>query len=183
MPRLRGALHNHSTLSDGELSPEQVVKRYTELGFDFLAITDHDYLLRPDWRENVPTSNNGLLVFAGIELTIFERGYVHVSQIFGEHEQLHIFNHPGEYDYSLKQLIEIIEAVSHKYPLDAVEVSAKGFYTPEYDTSEIPYPKVASDDSHTSFGCGRAWVEIDCVRDRDEIIRAIKRGEAKPCFS
>ena len=45
---LKGALHTHTTCSDGDLSIEEVVRIYTGLGFDFIALTDHDYLMRPD---------------------------------------------------------------------------------------------------------------------------------------
>ncbi|HEV2107308.1 MAG TPA: CehA/McbA family metallohydrolase [Thermomicrobiales bacterium] len=37
----RGNLHTHSTVSDGMLDPVDVVRRYREQGYDFLAITDH----------------------------------------------------------------------------------------------------------------------------------------------
>jgi hypothetical protein len=37
----RGNLHTHSTNSDGKYSPEEVVRRYQENGYDFVAITDH----------------------------------------------------------------------------------------------------------------------------------------------
>ncbi|MBO6157936.1 MAG: hypothetical protein J6P72_01590 [Firmicutes bacterium] len=38
---LRGNLHTHTTISDGEVSPEESIRRYREEGYDFLAITDH----------------------------------------------------------------------------------------------------------------------------------------------
>ncbi len=37
----RGNLHTHSTRSDGRLVPEEVIGRYKEQGYDFLALTDH----------------------------------------------------------------------------------------------------------------------------------------------
>jgi predicted metal-dependent phosphoesterase TrpH len=37
----RGNLHTHSTLSDGALPVEEVVRRYKSMGYDFLALTDH----------------------------------------------------------------------------------------------------------------------------------------------
>ncbi|MEP7291870.1 MAG: CehA/McbA family metallohydrolase [Chloroflexota bacterium] len=37
----RGNIHTHSTRSDGRLSPEAVCKFYREMGYDFLALTDH----------------------------------------------------------------------------------------------------------------------------------------------
>jgi hypothetical protein len=42
----KGNLHTHSTLSDGELSPEAVLAWYRGQGYHFLALTDHDLLAR-----------------------------------------------------------------------------------------------------------------------------------------
>lgn len=41
---LRGNLHVHTTLGDGALSPQETVRRYAELGYDFLMISEHDVL-------------------------------------------------------------------------------------------------------------------------------------------
>lgn len=38
---LKGALHFHTTRSDGDLTPEQALRKYRSLGYDFAAITDH----------------------------------------------------------------------------------------------------------------------------------------------
>jgi len=175
--KLKGALHTHSTCSDGELTPEQVVDVYSDLGFDFVALTDHDFLMQPGCYAALPENRNGTLIFKAIELTVFAGGYFHVTKISGEQEDLYIFNHPAEYDMTLDQIVGRIETIRGMVPVDVVEVTSKGFYTPEYDVERIPYPKVASDDSHTQFGCGRAWMEVECARDRDAIIRAIKQGK------
>lgn len=45
---LRGNLHAHTTLSDGRLSPGEVLAAYEREGYDFLAISDHDRLVPPD---------------------------------------------------------------------------------------------------------------------------------------
>lgn len=37
----RGNIHTHSTLSDGVLTPEQVVERYQQAGYDFLQLSEH----------------------------------------------------------------------------------------------------------------------------------------------
>ena len=37
----RGNLHGHSTHSDGALTPEQVVRHYRKLGYDFTCLSDH----------------------------------------------------------------------------------------------------------------------------------------------
>ncbi len=59
---LRCALHAHSTISDGDLSPRALARQYLTAGFDVLAITDH-------WRlATVPDAPEILLVPAA-ELT------------------------------------------------------------------------------------------------------------------
>lgn len=37
----RGNLHTHSTMSDGELAPAEVCRRYREAGYDFICLSDH----------------------------------------------------------------------------------------------------------------------------------------------
>ncbi len=180
---LKGALHTHTTCSDGELTIEEAVRIYTGLGFDFIALTDHDYLMRPDCYRSVAALKTALIIFTGVEMTVFEKGYVHVNRIDGDKDVLHVFNHPSELDLPMEKAIERICAVSEKFPLDAVEVTSKGFRAPEFEIPRIPLPKVATDDSHTRIGCGRAWIEMDCMRDKDKIIRAIRHGDFWNCYT
>lgn len=181
---LKGALHTHSTCSDGVLSIPEVVQAYAELGFDFLALTDHDSLYKPDcYERGLAGVQTELIVFRGLELTVFEKGYVHVNRIEGDSETLHIFNHPAKLDLPLERAIERIEAVAATLPLDAVEVTSDGFYTPEYDTARIRWPKVATDDSHTLLGCGRAWIELEARREKDAILQAVRAGAFWNCFA
>ncbi|GAB4295624.1 MAG: hypothetical protein Kow0090_10560 [Myxococcota bacterium] len=162
----------------------EIAEVYSALGFDFIAVTDHDHLLRPDcYEKQLAAVRSDLLIFKGVELTIFEKGYLHINKIEGDGEALYIFNHPSELGLSLEKVLSRIESVGKIFPLNLVEITSKGFYTPEYDISEIPYPKVATDDAHTRIGCGRAWVEVECERDKDSIIRALKRGDFKNCFN
>jgi hypothetical protein len=180
---LKGALHVHSTCSDGELTIPELAEVYARLGFDFFAVTDHDFLLRAGcYEKQLGSLKTDLLVFSGLELTVFEKGYLHVNRVQGDDEVLHFFNHPAELDLPFDKVCDRIAVVAGRLPLDAVEVTSKGFYTPEYDVPEIPYPKLATDDAHTREACGRAWIEMDCKRDKDSIIRAIKRGDHWNCF-
>jgi len=48
---LEGQLHIHTNCSDGDLDVQQVAEVYTGLGFDFIAITDHDHLLKTNYRK------------------------------------------------------------------------------------------------------------------------------------
>jgi len=181
---LKGALHVHTACSDGSLSVPEVVDVYAQLGFDFIALTDHDHLLRDGcYDRGLADLQTSLLVFQGVELTVFERGYLHVNRIRGDHEVLHVLNHPADLDLPLPTILLRIEAIRPRFPVDAVEVTSRGFRTPELDVPAMPYPKVATDDSHDRLGCGRAWIELDAKRDKDEILRAIKRGDFWNCYT
>lgn len=43
-PFLKGALHCHTTRSDGQSTPEEAVRLHYENGYQFMAITDHDMI-------------------------------------------------------------------------------------------------------------------------------------------
>ncbi len=181
---LKGQLHTHTTYSDGTMTPQEVADAYARLGYDFIAITDHDHLLKPSYGDAIARVRSDMLIFTGIELTVHcRKGYVHVSRIEGEREVLHVFNHPADIDLGLRDCIRIIAEVAERYPIDAVEITTHGFYTPQFDIAEIPYPKVAADDSHNLLGCGRGWIELEAPRDRDGIIRTIKEGRFMNCFA
>lgn len=179
---LKGALHVHTTCSDGELDIEQAVQVYADKGFDFIALTDHDYFLRPGCYDLVDRLKTDLLVFKGVERTIFEKGYLHVGEIYGQQEVLRIFNHPSELDLPLDKVVERVLAVHRRVGLHALEITSKGFVTNEYNIPALPFPKVATDDAHTQAMCGRAWVELEARKDKDAILKAIKAGDFWNCF-
>ncbi len=58
---LRCALHAHTTNSDGELPPSELVRHYDEAGYDVLVVTDH-------WFRTDEPSTKTLLVLPGVEL-------------------------------------------------------------------------------------------------------------------
>lgn len=63
---LKGNLHTHTTLSDGRCTPERQAADYRAMGYDFLAVTDHnvmnelsrystpDFLMIPGWERDIP---------------------------------------------------------------------------------------------------------------------------------
>jgi len=175
---LKGALHTHTTCSDGALTPEELLRVYRDLGFDFVALTDHDFLLKPDAYAGVPGVFEEMIVLKGIERMVFAGGYLHISEIRGGNEILRILNHPAQYAWCVDELLSRLGEIEEKTPIHAVEVTMQGYYTPEYDVPAIDYPKVATDDAHTAEGCGRAWIEVACNGDPDTILRAIKNGDA-----
>lgn len=65
-------LHNHTTYSDGTLSPADLVKEATTAGVKALAITDHDTLA--GWDEAFSAAGDVLEIVPGVELSTTENG-------------------------------------------------------------------------------------------------------------
>lgn len=79
----RGNMHCHSFRSDGIESPELVAANYRKAGFDFLAITDHDFY---------PPSLEAIAAFEGLDLDfkLFPGEEVHTPR-----NKIHILNFAG----------------------------------------------------------------------------------------
>jgi hypothetical protein len=70
----KGNTHTHTLESDGDTSPEDVVRWYREQGYDFLVITDHDKVTRID--------GGGMVLIPGEEITDrFGRKPLHVNAL------------------------------------------------------------------------------------------------------
>jgi len=182
---LRGNLHAHTTFSDGVKEPAQLVAAYEALGYDFLAITDHedhDNWVEPGYTEALERLRPRLLLFRGVELN-FDPLSQHVGKVIGDRETLWVLNHPARYKLSVAQALDRIATIREAgWPLEAIEVTDTGFYRPVYDTERIPLVKIATDDAHRPPHFGRAWIEVDAARDRDAIIRAIRAGDVRLGF-
>ena len=79
---MKADLHMHSTLSDGRLSPFDVIKRAKKNGADIIALTDHD--ICGNVEENIALAmEQGIAFIPGIELsTVHENKSVHVLGYF-----------------------------------------------------------------------------------------------------
>jgi predicted metal-dependent phosphoesterase TrpH len=183
MPRLlRGNLHAHTTFSDGVLAPHRLVEEYERLGYDFLAITDHDDLIGEAYWRALERMAPRLLLFHGVELS-YSAFPQHVGKIMGERETLYVLNHPARYKLSLEETVQRMQVIrAAGLPLEAVEVTDTGLYRPLYHSAAIPLVKVATDDAHKPIHFGRAWIEVEAPRERDAIIRAIRAGDVQLGF-
>ena len=63
--QFKANLHSHSSLSDGDFSPEELKKLYKEKGYSILAITDHDCPY-----SHSDLSEDDFLMLTGYEATI-----------------------------------------------------------------------------------------------------------------
>ena len=61
-PFLKGALHCHTTRSDGKGAPEEVIRLHHENGYQFMALTDHNILNHINHCPDVP-----MTMLSGVE--------------------------------------------------------------------------------------------------------------------
>src|SRR5687768_935634 len=65
----KGNLHTHTLNSDGDSTPDDVVRWYREHGYHFVAITDHNYLTSVDGLNALHGADDKFLVVKGEEVT------------------------------------------------------------------------------------------------------------------
>ncbi|MBR4234990.1 MAG: CehA/McbA family metallohydrolase [Clostridia bacterium] len=62
---LKGGLHCHTTRSDGQVPPDEVIRLHAEHGYDFLALTDHRFY---NYTNFAPETN--VLIVPGMEIDV-----------------------------------------------------------------------------------------------------------------
>ena len=65
----KGNLHTHTVNSDGDSTPDDVVRWYRERDYQFLVLTDHNYLTSVDGLNAVHGADDKFLVVKGEEVT------------------------------------------------------------------------------------------------------------------
>lgn len=81
---LRADLHVHTTASDGQCTPEEIVAMARTLGLRAIAVTDHETTLGA-WPASRAAANTGLVVVPGVEIsTESPQGEIHVLGYFLE---------------------------------------------------------------------------------------------------
>lgn len=178
MPSLKGNLHTHTTLSDGIMSPAEVVTRYREAGYDFVAFTDHRFFVgdgeqrtREYWAK-LPQPTDDFVILYGVEEEPPEINGRHLGVIRAGGEELRILNHPNEYRMSVDDVVDAVAKVG----AHAIEITCHGRYLDKYDVPQISAQKVATDDAHFAAEIGVSCVLVEAERNAEDILRAIKAG-------
>ena len=65
----KGNLHTHTLNSDGDSTPDEVVRWYREHGYDFLVLTDHNFITEVDGLNALQGAPGKFLVVRGEEVT------------------------------------------------------------------------------------------------------------------
>lgn len=84
----KGNLHTHTINSDGDSAPDAVARWYKEHRYDFLALTDHNYLTDPQGLNTIFGAKDRFLLIHGEEVTSrYEKKAIHVNA-FGVRQTL-----------------------------------------------------------------------------------------------
>src|SRR5262245_19420630 len=65
----KGNTHTHTLNSDGDSTPDDVVRWYREHDYEFLVLTDHNYLTSVDGLNAVHGADQRFLIIKGEEVT------------------------------------------------------------------------------------------------------------------
>lgn len=201
--RYKVGLHVHTTLSDGEVSPEEAARIYREAGFDAIAITDH-------WKFHGETEIGGLKILSGCEYNLGARDTsVDVMHIVGvgmasdpeinrktatrqatidsikDKGGIVILGHPA---WSLNKpehakMLHGIDAVEIYNSVSNVDQSSRpysGYFVDLLANDGVIYPLVATDDTHYYHGIddAKSYIMVKAKSDSTrDILDAIRNGD------
>ena len=78
----KGNTHTHTLNSDGDSTPDEVVRWYREHGYQFLVLTDHNYLTSVEGLNALHGADEKFLVIKGEEVTDeFEKKPIHINSL------------------------------------------------------------------------------------------------------
>lgn len=76
----KGNTHTHTLNSDGDSTPDEVVRWYRENGYHFLVLTDHNFLTDVDALDKLHGAKERFLVIPGEEVSdVFDKRPIHVN--------------------------------------------------------------------------------------------------------
>ena len=195
-------LHTHTSVSDGKLSPTEVLARYREKGYDAVALTDH-------WEYGCSYTENGITVLSGAEYNKgldCRTGVFHIVGVGMEsspfkkgdakkqtpqsiidaihaHGGIAILAHPAWSLNTPEQIraLQNIDATEIYNTVSGVHMSRRPDSSLIVDMlagEGIIYPLIADDDTHYYDGdqC-RGWVcvEADAVAELG-MVEALRQG-------
>lgn len=192
---LKGALHNHSTNSDGEAHPIDAAKAFEALGFDFMVLTDHNTVPSSDqvykdgsilvipgceYRGEGADSEIGIVGVTGnVPRREGVAAYVEAARQAGD---FLVYNHPkwhiNHWNVEVMNLLRSCDALEvYNAVCDSLPGSAE--CSDVWDrllTCGYRVWGVATDDAHKARQRNRAWVMVDADRNTSSIISALKAG-------
>lgn len=131
-------LHTHTKVSDGELSPKELVKKAYDIGVKVLAITDHDAI---DGLEEAikEAKKYDIVLVPGVEICVdYDNGKMHLLWLYVDYNNQEVKNIMNELKESReKRNEEIIEAFKK------IGININLDFLKDCDTKRIGKPHLA----------------------------------------
>lgn len=195
MKRLKVDMHIHTKYSkDGEINPEDLVKKAVELGFDAIAVTDHGTIKGAiETKEIARKTAKDLIVFAGQEIKT-KQGEVLVYNIRNEIKEEQdilktcqeakknkgflVVPHPfdlmrrgiGENTKNILEYVDAVEGFNARTVINRFNERAMEF------AKENSKPMVAGSDAHFLDEFGKTYMLIESGKGERDILNAIEKG-------
>lgn len=122
----KGNTHCHSTITDGDSAPFKVVKAYHDHGYNFLLLTDHNFLVPHDTIKKPENLRKDFIMIPGEELT--DKKSVHTTA-FNISEYVPFYGDKNEatnHSDRIKEIIAAVEAPSNLSKTDLLQLHVDG---------------------------------------------------------
>ena len=128
--KYKGQLHCHTTNSDGKWSVDKLMAKYSEAGYDFITITDHNYITEE------PSDLHGMVWLGNsLEDTHNEAGYQHCNIFRAKSvvNKINVINNTNTVVSMVNDYIKLQDAVmQYNHPDDPV------VYVSDEDLDNMP---------------------------------------------
>ncbi len=172
-------LHCHTTASDGQLAPRQLVQLAAELGLRTIGITDHDTI--QGWQEAIQAGREfGVGILRGIELSTItgaDPDATHVPSPKKENGEIHVLGYEFRWESPLTNKLADLRSARHRrMQMILTRLSSVGI-----DIAEAEVLKFARGESVGRPHIAQALIEHGLAADIED---AFKRyiGSGAPAY-
>lgn len=192
---LRGNLHAHTTESDGTLPPKDLIAAYEDLGYQFLAVSDHDRITPlADLQAHTPMVLIEAEEVGGGPHTLAVNVRNRIDPRMARQDVINdirmqggiaILNHPNwgvAFSHWPHETIEALTGFTGIEVYNAVidRLEGSSLATDRWDRILSTGARVwgfANDDAHHPDEIGRAWIHVAAEEcSRESILEAVRTG-------
>ena len=186
--QFKGQIHCHTQASDGNDTPQEIMEAYRSLGYQFVAITDHDSVTKDPGVPGIlfisgveESSSSGHILGIGVKSQTDE---IHPDKVidYTQEKGIAIYAHPNRWSFSngwfLKELLSApgargIEAINPRRWRTNSENKWDALLTRGYQIWGA-----AGDDCHSiTQDINQAWIVVAApYLSEDNIITALRNG-------
>lgn len=197
MLKLDGHIHSKYS-SDSIAKISDIIESATRKNLDIIAISDHNTVEGSKVAIENNKDNEDLLIIPSIEISskyghilglgcseIVEKGLTSEETIDKIHDQGGIAVIPHPFCFYRHGLLHKLD--SHRMKFDAIETKNARYIVGYCNrkakklSEKNNIPGMGSSDAHFPKFIGDCYSEIECEKDIDSVLKAIRKGKVKAC--